>query len=69
METKLEKTKEDLKKIAGPKTGGAASNEEMKDTLREMKKKKQHLTEIMRFSMNGITFGWGAADADEREKM
>ena len=32
-------------------------------------RKKQQLTEIMRFSMNVVTFGWGSTDADEREKM
>ena len=68
METKLEKTKEDLKKMAGTKTGGAATNAEVKDTLREMRRKQQ-LTEIMRFSMNVVTFGWGSTEADEREKM
>ena len=41
MENKLEKTKEDMKKLAGTKTGGAASNEEMKETLRDMRRDEE----------------------------
>ena len=53
METKLERTKEDLKKMAGAKTGGAATNAEVKDTLPPRKRGASKNVMKLRFLRGG----------------